>query len=258
MAKTVFDILRLTAKDNCGECGFPTCMAFAVAVVNAGADLGRCPRVPREELQGEAPSPSEDVETALARELRGRLVGVDLGELVKDLGGELKSGGEAIVMPFLGRRVEIGPQGAFDQEGGELDPRDQVLLYNYLHIHGRSGLSGRWGGLESFPNSISKVSTLRRYSEEPLERSFEGRTRALQEAAEGVGGVGLSPCSADLCVEVPVLPRFPIRIHFWDSDPDDGFPAKVKLLFDENAMEYLDLESMVFAAERLVETMLGR
>ena len=259
MAKTVFDILRLTGKDNCGQCGFPTCMAFAVAVTNAGADLGRCPRVPREEVgEGAAAAPREDVETALARELRSRLQGVDLGVLARDLGGELTASGRALRLPFLGREVEIGPQGAFREDGGELDPRDQVLLYNHLHIHGRSGLAGEWVGLESFPNSISKVATLRRYSEEPLARRFQGALPELLQAAGAVGGREVSPCPADLCLEVPVLPLVPIRIQFWDSEPEEGFPAKVKLLFDRSAMEYLDLESLVFAAERMVETLSGR
>ena len=43
------DILNRTPKTNCGECGHPTCLAFAAAVSRAGLDINLCPYI---DLQG--------------------------------------------------------------------------------------------------------------------------------------------------------------------------------------------------------------
>ena len=47
-----------------------------------------------------------------------------------------------------------------------------------------------------------------------------------------------------------MVPQF---LLFWDHEPEDGFPARVKLLFDQHVMDYLDLESLFFSAERLAD-----
>jgi len=42
---TVLDILKGLPKTNCGECGDPTCLAFASRVYRREAPLARCPRL---------------------------------------------------------------------------------------------------------------------------------------------------------------------------------------------------------------------
>ncbi|HFB84138.1 MAG TPA: DUF3786 domain-containing protein, partial [Thermodesulfatator sp.] len=37
----------------------------------------------------------------------------------------------------------------------------------------------------------------------------------------------------------------------------EGFSAQVKILFDQVALDYLDLESLVFLAERAAERLTG-
>nr|WP_258539238.1 DUF3786 domain-containing protein [Dissulfurirhabdus thermomarina] len=161
-----------------------------------------------------------------------------------------------LVLPYLGRRIRVGPAGAAADDGRELDPRDQILLHNYLFFCRTGEVEGRWIGLESLPNSISKVTTLRRAAEERLAGAFAGRPGDLAEAASRLGGTVPPACEADLCIEIPVLPRVPLRLQFWDADPEDGFPARVKVLFDGAVDRVLDLESTVFAAERTAEALL--
>ena len=40
---TPLELVKRTAKSNCGECGYPTCLAFAALVVKGVADPQRCP-----------------------------------------------------------------------------------------------------------------------------------------------------------------------------------------------------------------------
>ena len=44
-----------------------------------------------------------------------------------------------------------------------IDPRDQILLYNYVASGGGQAPQGMWVGMESLPNSIAKVRTLAAY-----------------------------------------------------------------------------------------------
>ncbi len=48
MALTGLDIYKLLPKTNCKECGFPTCLAFALKLAAKGAELSACPHVSEE------------------------------------------------------------------------------------------------------------------------------------------------------------------------------------------------------------------
>ncbi len=256
---TVIDILKNTPKTNCGKCSYPTCMAFAASVASGSADIDRCPFILEKDKRDHKASinPDESLEPdiALLRELRAKVRKLDLRSCIKGLGGE-PSGG-SMMLYYLGRRIVISPDQINDPTGKELDPRDQILLYNYLFFGGKGELTGTWVGLESFPNSISKVVTLKRYTEEKLAAEFERAPEGLKEACLKLGGTFPKQCLADLCVIIPVLPRVPIRIHFWAADPEEGFPAEVKVLFDKRALDFLDIESLIFAAERMTETLIS-
>ncbi|MFA5110490.1 MAG: acetyl-CoA decarbonylase/synthase complex subunit gamma [Desulfobaccales bacterium] len=45
MALTGIEIFKMLAKTNCKECGFPTCLAFAMALASGKAELDKCPYV---------------------------------------------------------------------------------------------------------------------------------------------------------------------------------------------------------------------
>jgi len=48
MALTGLDIYKLLPKTNCKECGYPTCLAFALKLAAKGAELSACPHVSEE------------------------------------------------------------------------------------------------------------------------------------------------------------------------------------------------------------------
>jgi len=45
MALTGIQIYKLLPKTNCGECGVPTCLAFAMSLAAGKAELAACPYV---------------------------------------------------------------------------------------------------------------------------------------------------------------------------------------------------------------------
>lgn len=49
------------------------------------------------------------------------------------------------------------------------------------------------------------------------------------------------------------LPRVAVMLLFWEEDITEGLRDKVKLLFDETIVEHLDIESILFLSERLMQ-----
>lgn len=78
MAITGIEIFKLLPKTNCGECGVPTCLAFAMSLAAGKAELSRCPY-----LSEEAKNKLEEASTPPIRPV---IIGT--GEYAKKIGGE--------------------------------------------------------------------------------------------------------------------------------------------------------------------------
>ncbi|MBU0674807.1 MAG: DUF3786 domain-containing protein [Proteobacteria bacterium] len=255
------EIVRRTPKSNCGECGFPTCLAFGAAVSATGTDPKRCPYLNLDNLEIEPVSinledPTRQRDLALVEHLKGKIADLNFKTLAPLLGATLVGiAPDTLTFPFLGQKVLLSKTGILLDKQEPEDPRDQILLYNYIASGGGRLLGGNWVGLESLPNSISKVRTLSVYSEAPLARLLvdAGRSEHLRNAIRLAGGIEQDSISASQTYLFHVLPMVPQQVLFWAEEPEDGFEAKVKILFDQHVLDFLDIESLVFASERLAE-----
>lgn len=263
------EFLKFTPKNNCGECGYPACLAFAAAVTKGGENPEKCPYVDVSAL-GDAFAVTDhgqdgldgvgrlldEKDMALVAYLKEKTSSIDFCQAAEKIGCTW-SGVEkdCLLLQFLGRDVELCHDHVLIDGEEVVDPRDQILLYNYVHFGGGEKPKQKWIGMESLPNSISKVRTLRVYCEERLSSFFAGKTEDFIQYASALGAVlqkdTEQSCSAAFLVSV--LPHLPMLVLFWDEEKEDNFPAKVKVLFDEKVMDYLDIESLVFACERMAE-----
>jgi acetyl-CoA decarbonylase/synthase complex subunit gamma len=81
MALTGIEIFKLLPKTNCGECGVPTCLAFAMSLATGKAELSKCPHV------------SEEAKSKLSEAAAPPILPVTIG-----VGGKaLKIGGETVM-----------------------------------------------------------------------------------------------------------------------------------------------------------------
>ncbi len=263
------EFLKYTPKTNCGDCGHPTCLAFAVAVTKGGVDPGRCPHVDPAALPALAGADGpgleavdrgqEERDMALVAHLKSKVSNIDFQAAARTLGARWSPDEpQVLCFRYLGRPVRLGRDDVRMDGEEVVDPRDQILLYNYVAFGGGRVPDGTWIGMESLPNSISKVRTLATYCEMRLADRFSGRAAALDAACARIDGRGGPPGqSATVASVIPVLPHVPLYLLFWDEEPDDGFEARVKVLFDHHVMDFLDLESLVFAAERMADRLLA-
>ncbi len=255
------ELTKKTPMTNCRACGYPTCLAFAAAVCKVGESVDKCPELDKTglELPSAAATGMEELakqrDLDLITHLKSKISGVDFQQLAPVLGAtvELRNS-DVLHLEYIGQHVQVQKSGILMDGKVPEYPRDQILLYNYLHSGGGRPLSGNWIGLESLPNTISKVRTLAVYGEEPLAKLFEEKGVELVVAkCLQVGGVNIEDSSASIAMTFPVMPMVPLQVHYWEGAEEEGFDPKVKILFDQHVLDYLDLESLVFAAERLAE-----
>lgn len=252
-----FEIVKKTPQTNCRECGYPACLAFAVAVSKSGEDPGKCPYIEKMAVHINHPGgndPSRDRDLALIRHLKNKIAPLDFKTTAQRLGATWSENYSDLEFSYLNDQVRLTKESLQLNETFPEDTRDQILLYNYICSPADRQLTGNWVGLESFPNSISKVKTLKVYCEDRLAKLFDEKSKhAVVAALQDLGCTLLQNTSAALAAVCPVLPCVPQQIHFWQAEPEDGFPSQVKLLFDSSAMAFLDLESLVFSSERLAD-----
>ncbi len=255
------DFLKYTPRSNCGSCGHPTCLAFAVAVTRGGAEPGLCPFIDPAGLPAAGTGPAapadgrDERDTDLVARLKSKILHLDLRTIATRVGADwLPEQSGLLRFRYLGRQVQLGKAGLRLDGRETTDPRDRILLYSYMSCEGGRVPAGDWIGMESLPNSLSKVRTLETYCELRLAGRFGGRSQRLAELCRRLGAEPVpGGRTATVGVVVPVLPYVPHCLLFWDEEPEDGFEARVKILFDRHVMDFLDIESLVFSAERLAD-----
>ncbi len=266
---TPIELFKLTPRTNCGACGFATCLAFATQVIVGQADLDACAHLDpgklapfRVQLQDQQKAgiglKREGFEKALEF-LRGEIRKWDLVETARSVGGEavLREGEPALRLAYFGSPVIVTHEDIGCEREGSLSPWEKIFLFNYV-IGGAVEPSGDWVGMESFPNSISKIKSLKTHCEDRLSEAAAHRMEHLAACVAGIGvPLRTEMEHADFGAEFRILPKLAVRILWWDEDPEEGFQAKAKFLFDSRAVETLDLESLLFACEQLTDRILS-
>lgn len=266
MALSILDVYqRVLPKTNCGDCGYPSCLAFAGMVVSEGVPLDKCPHLDPETLAWAQKELDEqhaagkwtrkDTAADALEWARERAASMRISDLSARIGGRLVGEGEEQILelPYFQDTLRISADGVKKAGGGDLTRWEEVFIYNHMAQGGSREPTGVWKGLVELPNTVSKVKSMRSHVEEPLIRCFQGRAEELFKAGEALGGEDLTGkgFEADVALLFRPLPRIPVVLLFWDHDPEEGYEARVKLLFDETIVEHLDTESIMFLSERI-------
>ena len=194
----------------------------------------------------------------LVKYLQNKVSLLDFGSIATALGASWdRDNPEILYLRYLGQDIILGKTKILMGNDTVVDPRDQILLYNYVHSCGGRKPDNTWIGMESLPNSISKVKTLATYCEKKIAKGLSGKPshtlNCLAGQLDGYEGPADLGSSATSSLVVPVLPMVPHYLLFWEEEPEDGFEARAKVLFDHHVLDFLDLESLVFSAERFAE-----
>ncbi len=273
MALSVVDLYRdILPQTNCGDCGYTTCIAFAGMVVSEKLPLENCPHLDAEILEkskkelevqySEGKWLKRDMAADALQWARERYASMEIDSLPERIGGTIiDHGGQKVLeLPYFNTTVLISADGIEKKDGSPVTRNEQTFLYIHMAQGGSDNPTGKWKSLKEFPNTVSKVVSMVSRVENPLQEAFAGRVGELRKRAERIGGTDRSGDydSADLALKFQVLPRVPVMLVLWDAEPEDGFGADVKLLFDETITRHLDIESIMFLSERLKDLLLEK
>ncbi|OGR01098.1 MAG: hypothetical protein A2505_04275 [Deltaproteobacteria bacterium RIFOXYD12_FULL_55_16] len=248
------EIYAALAKINCGQCGVPSCLAFAAAVLQGQKKLAACPAlasevvaqlsrrlVPRRTL--------EDDSQQVIRQLRQEVAGLDFSLVAPRLGARLVEGN--LVINCLGKDFLLTPSGEMLSDC-HLNHWIYVPLLHYVLLCQGSEPQGEWVPYGSLPGAVEWSQWFSHRCEEALRQLADAHRELVFELLHlfGAKPVAMSG-GADHALLILPLPRVPFLINYWE--PEDGFPSKLNILLDRSAGKNINAQSINLLARGIIE-----
>ncbi len=266
MALSVVDLYaKILPKTNCRDCGYRTCLAFAGMVVSEKYPLKNCPHInplllktAQQELEQqykEGKWLKRDMAKEALEWAKQKSASMKLEDIALRIGGKLTTNKDMaqITLPYFNKKILITKECIVDDSGNELSKNEQTFVHIHMAQGGIAKPSGNMKSFKEFPNTVSKIISMRDHVETPLKNSFSSNMEKLETKCTNAGGKNVKDQyeSPDIAYLFTVFPKIPVILLFWDEG--DSFEADAKLLFDETITEHLDIESIMFLSEYLVK-----
>lgn len=187
-------------------------------------------------------------------ELLQELAQADIPALAGSLGLALTPEGEAAI-PFLGVTYRLGNRGVRRADGLGFREVTASGLIRYLlagSLHRPAGEFVTFATLAGplFGQGGYSASAL----ESPIVKRFQGRAPELLRVASALGGQAAGEGGlGSLSLIFELLPHVRLQLVFYDRDEE--FPARATLLFDRNATQIVDFESLAVLVTVFVNTL---
>lgn len=262
MTLTVADILKILPRTNCGQCGFRSCMALALAALKDGTPLEKCPHLPPDakrivsvlerQQQTGAGSAREAVAASLAA-MHKKIAPLDFAATAPGIGavyGE-EDGTPCLRLDYFGFPVRIYKDHIAHAKDAPIDPWDDVFLYNYVFSQGNAPLTGRWITFNELSVCLRDTAALNLTGQNsfpwPEDDCENLRTRALAQGAKPAD----METAADMALIFRPVAMAPVALLCYKAEPEDGRETRLQFLFDANVGAYLDYEGAFFLAKRI-------
>jgi len=255
MAKFVnaMEIFKLLDKSNCRECGKPTCLAFAGAVLTGDMKLGECPRLDREILKtygddaAEQRLPEQVLEQTMAK-LKSGIAQTDFQDAAERLDA-VYSGGR-LTIRCLGKRVSVDKRGDLHTD---IHVHEWLAVPVYNYIIGGAGVepAGEWVPFRELEGGKTWYRLFGQRCEKPLKRVADTYTDLFEDMIHLFSGRQVEGhYNSDISMVLHPLPKVPILICYWR--PEDGLESNLNVFFDATAEENLNIDSIYTLATGLV------
>jgi hypothetical protein len=246
------EIFKHLNKSNCRECGVPTCLAFATALINGEKKFSDCPYISRET--------AEQLDKKIVKRdrfkkmeemlgpLKKQVSEIDFERVAEGLGAELKD--DRLHVKCLGKDFTVDHKGNIESM---IHVNTWVAgpLLKYIINGGSERLSGKWVSFGELKRASSVAQYFHKRCEEPLKHLADSHTGVFFDLINIFGGKEVKGFSADYARIIYPLPRVPFLILYWK--PEEEFESKLSLLFDSTADQYIDIEFIIGLGRGFVE-----
>ena len=239
------EIYKRLNKSNCQKCLLPSCMAFAVAVIQGQKKIGDCPELDAETLEtlsGQT-STKKTVEDDLEKKLNSlkqEVSAVDFYAVAPKLGAGINDG--RLVVNCLGKDFFVDINGNVASQC-HTSPWVMTPLLHYVLFSKGINISGAWVPLKELKSGETWGPLFEQRGEKPLKQVADSHPDLFEDLVTIFSGKDyLSDFGADISVVLWPLPKVPILICYWK--PEDDFESKLNIFFDKTATENLKIESI--------------
>lgn len=195
-----------------------------------------------------------------AQHAKRYFLGYDQQKLIRKL--ELQADDRYLYVEMLCKlhRIDRGTGDIQKQEGENwvaADSHSEVMTLLDLVCDSREDrfISGRWKQMQAF--GLMFHQNLLEDGADPFAQMLEKDPEGLVRACKALKGVPMD--CGDISFAVELFDGLRVWLQFWAGDEE--FPAKVRWLWDENALMYLKYETMYFAIGLLrqrIRELMGR
>ena len=175
----------------------------------------------------------------------------DQQALARKVGAKLD--GEYFYVDFLSERYRIHrPTGDISRFHGdawvEANSFGEVLTLMDLICDSREDRhpTGNWRNMRDFGHGFHQQLLEQR---DPWAERFQEQPEMFAKACEALGGEKYP--LGDVAYSIPVFDDLRVLIQLWFGDEE--FPAQLRYLWDENALQYLKYETMFYAVPLILK-----
>jgi len=233
-------------------------MPFAFSVLKGEAELSECPELSHEEAEMLGGSIIKtDWREELILKLREEVRDIPVLELGGDIGAEIRDG--KLFLMCLGRPFTVSPDGDITTHG-HITPWIKILLLHYIRTTYANldyirainpNATEKWVSYSELKSGMVKATSFAREGEEPLKELLDSDPANVEKVLERLGVVKRCDFPTTSAWLLRLLPKVPVILLYWPAE--EGFPSKVKILFNPSADRFLDAEAIVFLIEGFIK-----
>ena len=126
------------------------------------------------------------------------------------------------------------------ENGAIASVKRQALILYYFKTANGTPTAGRWISFRELLDGMNYEKAFQGYSGDALVRALQGNLSRFKAAAEALRGIPQP--MGDAAYSFWALPKVPLALVFWEGDEE--FPARIQVLFDASAPNYLPTDSL--------------
>ncbi len=246
------EIFKHLPKTNCGDCKTPTCLAFAISVVNNEKSIKDCPHlsiISLKELdkiivkRKQTFKPDE-----LMRTLKKDVANLNFASITENLGAELIDG--RLCIKCLGKDFWIDNRGNVESLC-HINFWVTIPLLDYVRAGREVKTEGEWVSFERLKKGTAFIQYFNKRCKEPLKQLVDGQREIFFDMVELFRGRNVKGYSSDYSVVIHPLPNVPFLILYWKAE--GHFESVLEILFDSGVDSFLMIQSITTLGRGLVE-----